>query len=91
MKTDTSLAPLAAAPAALLPHLSSSTAGADQIRCRAYQIYRSRAQNGGAGDAVSDWLEAEREINGSAKPPTPVSVIETKSTAKQEPARVAAR
>jgi hypothetical protein len=31
-----------------------------QIRERAYQIYVSR--NGGPGDALSDWLEAEAQL-----------------------------
>jgi hypothetical protein len=39
-------------------------AGADvqAIRARAYHIYQSRNRNGVPGDALSDWLEAEREI-----------------------------
>lgn len=36
----------------------------DRIRVRAYEIYRSR--NGAAGDAVSDWLQAEREVTSSS-------------------------
>lgn len=33
---------------------------AEQIRDRAYQIYLSR--NGGPGDELQDWLDAEREL-----------------------------
>ncbi|MCC6678916.1 MAG: DUF2934 domain-containing protein [Phycisphaerales bacterium] len=32
----------------------------DAIRCRAYEIYLGR--NGGPGDHVSDWIQAEREL-----------------------------
>ena len=32
------------------------------IRIRAHEVYLSRA--GGPGDAVSDWLQAERELRG---------------------------
>jgi len=32
----------------------------EQIRLRAYQIYLAR--NGGPGDAMSDWIQAEREL-----------------------------
>ncbi len=38
------------------------------IRDRAYELYRARTKNGAAGDAVSDWLQAEHEINGAASP-----------------------
>src|SRR6478672_3020292 len=38
-----------------------------RIRERAYQIYRAR--NGEPGNAVDDWLQAEREILGAAKQP----------------------
>jgi hypothetical protein len=36
----------------------------ERIQTRAYEIYLAR--NGGSGDALSDWLQAEREI-GSAE------------------------
>jgi hypothetical protein len=32
----------------------------DAVRCRAYEIYLGR--NGGPGDHVSDWIQAEREL-----------------------------
>jgi len=35
----------------------------DEVRRRAYEIYLRRASGtGGAGDAASDWYEAEREL-----------------------------
>jgi hypothetical protein len=34
----------------------------DRIRARAYEIFQAR--NGGGGDALADWLRAERELNG---------------------------
>jgi len=33
----------------------------DQIRVRAYEIYLER--NGGSGDPIEDWLQAEAELN----------------------------
>jgi len=32
----------------------------ERIRARAYEIYEARG--GAAGDAISDWLQAEREL-----------------------------
>jgi hypothetical protein len=48
----------------------------DQIRKRAFEIYLAR--RGGPGDALSDWLRAEREIRATA----PV-VAESRSTRSQ--------
>lgn len=48
-------APKANAIAEVKPHL---------IRRRAYEIFLAR--NGGHGDHVSDWLQAEQELNGAA-------------------------
>jgi hypothetical protein len=33
-----------------------------QVSERAFEIFQDRLQNGRKGDALSDWLEAEREI-----------------------------
>ncbi len=33
---------------------------ADRIRLRAYEI--SQRRNGGPGDAMEDWIQAEREV-----------------------------
>jgi hypothetical protein len=38
----------------------------DMIRQRAHQLYLSRASSGQPGDAVSDWLQAEREPRGKS-------------------------
>lgn len=35
---------------------------ASRIRARAHELYVDRQKNGGAGDALSDWLKAEREV-----------------------------
>ena len=37
-----------------------------RIQARAYEIFLAR--NGGDGDALADWLQAERELNGSGLP-----------------------
>lgn len=37
----------------------------DLIRRRAYEIFLAR--NGGPGDHVSDWLQAEQELNGASQ------------------------
>ena len=37
----------------------------ERIQARAYEIYLAR--NGGNGDALSDWLQAEREISSSKR------------------------
>lgn len=42
----------------------------DAIRDRAWEIYQARVQSGLGGDDRSDWLQAERELNGSTVPPT---------------------
>lgn len=45
---------------------SNPPAGAERIRARAYEIYQQRVKRGTPGDAVSDWVQAEREIRGGA-------------------------
>lgn len=56
----------------------------EQVQARAYQIYENRRNNGNPGDAKSDWLQAERELNGSAPDPTASSDIEIKAQARGE-------
>lgn len=65
----------------------------DRIRVRAYEIYQAR--NGAPGDAVSDWAQAERELNGgSASRPSgedsiadpAVLEVKTRSEAQRQPA-----
>jgi len=41
----------------------------DRVRARAYELYLARNGNGRTGDAASDWLQAERELNGCAQGP----------------------
>jgi hypothetical protein len=33
-----------------------------QVRVRAYEIFLGRLKEGGSGDELSDWLQAEREL-----------------------------
>jgi hypothetical protein len=52
----------AAAPtlkAAATPEPTAGAVAEEQIRMRAYEFYCDRGRNG--GDAISDWLRAERE------------------------------
>jgi rhodanese-related sulfurtransferase len=37
----------------------------DQVRSRAYEIYEARRHCGGSGDALTDWISAERELKES--------------------------
>lgn len=50
------------------------------IRARAYAIFLARS--GGDGDAVADWLQAERELNGSG---LPADVAGTEAKSRQRP------
>ncbi len=45
-------------------HLSASGSRPDpgRIRAKAYEVYVTRVNRGRPGDAVSDWLTAEREL-----------------------------
>ena len=36
----------------------------EQIRMRAYELYRQRG--GGSGDGMNDWLQAEAELRGQS-------------------------
>lgn len=38
----------------------------EEIRTRAYYIYEDRVRSGGRGDALDDWLRAERELEAAA-------------------------
>ncbi|MGE0758232.1 MAG: hypothetical protein AB7O38_14480 [Pirellulaceae bacterium] len=35
---------------------------AELVRCRAFEIYQERCHNGVWGDALADWVAAEREL-----------------------------
>lgn len=69
---------------------SDSTAGAngdvtpDRIRFRAYEIYQARNGNGRTGDAASDWLQAENELNGSAPECTASNDLERRAAVRGE-------
>lgn len=54
-----------AEPQTARPEVSAGALIDGQVRERAYQIYQERSRNGCQGDCVSDWLQAEREVNGS--------------------------
>ncbi len=38
----------------------------EQVRWRAYELYEARRHNGRGGDAVTDWMAAERELRACA-------------------------
>jgi hypothetical protein len=42
--------------------LKSARVSEEDIRFHAYEIFQARAGNGLAGNAMSDWLQAEREL-----------------------------
>lgn len=49
--------------------MAREAAGRDEaIRARAHQIYLSRLNTGRQGDAVSDWFEAERQLQEESTP-----------------------
>jgi hypothetical protein len=50
----------AASPARPISSAGNPEAMQQEIRKRARQIYQKR--NGGPGDALTDWLQAEREV-----------------------------
>lgn len=54
---------------------------AEQVRSRAYEVYCERCESGGAGDALTDWLAAERELSAGGNTST---LLE----AEEEPARL---
>lgn len=37
------------------------------IRRRAYELFEQRTRDGGSGDAVGDWLQAEQELHRAAR------------------------
>jgi len=46
--------------------LKSGKLSAEDIRFRAYEIFQTRVGDGHAGNAISDWLQAERELVNTA-------------------------
>ncbi len=51
------------------PSRTNLTLTDERIRVRAYEIYEARRNGGILGDDRSDWLQAERDVNGAAVPP----------------------
>lgn len=39
----------------------------ERVRFRAYEIYCARCHNGGNGDALTDWIAAERELKAGVR------------------------
>lgn len=64
-------------PEAALPEPAPIVPTEDQIRARAFEIYRRRMERGLPGDAVSDWLQAERELTSPSTGPIEVTVRPT--------------
>ena len=54
----------------------------EEIRCRAHEIYRARCDSGAAGDEVSDWIAAERELRagGGETQPSTSRRVETRAS-----------
>ena len=42
--------------------VKSAVVSEDDIRFRAYELFQKRACNDMCGDAMTDWLQAEREL-----------------------------
>jgi len=59
------------------------SAASSSIQKRAFQIYQTRQSNGVAGDATSDWLQAERELIGSSGEPSAALGIDIKARARR--------
>ncbi len=55
-----------APPATRKPRSTKAVATLEQIQLRAYEIFLER--RGAPGSEVEDWLQAEREFAGTAKP-----------------------
>ncbi len=51
---------------------------------RAYQIFECRTLSGRPGDPTSDWLQAERELKGSAPDPCAMHEAEIKLLSRGE-------
>lgn len=57
------------APAAPADRQDTPRATDDDIRSRAFAIYELRQALGEPGDALSDWIQAELELNGKNDKP----------------------
>jgi len=67
-----------------LPQTSDDEITTSRIRERAFVIYLARKRKGGAGDAASDWAQAEREVKGTDANRSISSEIDVKSQARDE-------
>lgn len=56
----------------------------ERIQARAYEIYEARTREGSPGDAMSDWLQAERELNGGAPGPAETHELEVEARVVRE-------
>lgn len=54
------------------------------IRERAYQIYQGRRANAKTGDALSDWIQAEQELNNTCLDGSLTDRIEMKAQVRGE-------
>ena len=65
----TPIAPRAESPSAPAegPVQDGASQGDREIRIAEQAYYRYERRNGGPGDAMQDWLEAEREVDGGKK------------------------
>lgn len=63
---------------------TSGEVARQRIEARAYEIFEARRGNGCTGDEVTDWLQAERELNGSSPHPSVGADIEVKARARVE-------
>jgi hypothetical protein len=85
-QTESRAAQNAAAPGgprSALP-ISESQVTREQIQARAYQIYEARRSNGGPGDAKSDWLQAERELDAAAAEPNAAAHMQARARSRGE-------
>lgn len=72
--------PPAAAPAVV----TNAGEASDRVRERAYEIYQARTRSGEAGDAASDWAQAEHECRGASGPCSLAKIVELKALARGE-------
>jgi len=68
-------------PARPAPAQETASVSHETIRARAYELYLARTRLGLAGDDVTDWVQAEREL-GASPPAAPV--IELKGQVRGE-------
>lgn len=52
----------------------------ERIELRAFEIYQDRVRKGEAGDAMSDWVQAEQELASERFPSTPSRPLKTQDS-----------